>query len=366
MCAHVPAPSTSGTNWRRAWWSWWTTTLMSLKSVATGMMPRFRGRGRHAPSERFLAKYCLGKRDQYNPVYHCGSVWGAESRVCVCTCKYVFHTNGDCITGMLVTLWMTAEFCLWMKSTKLKRLEALMDLQPLLTALWKVRCSFLFFFSLKGSLKMVLNCMSCPHKSSHKYKCMLGMSMYLKKKKKKINFFMGVQGPTGQSVNIVRMTLRKTAVGVTAVYVGWSRTQTSSCCVMSVIWPSTHTASTRRSPPSQLMRTGEELLNNNSENYAKLKEDSAVGIVQEYMWCRAELKEWFISILVVFLSCAGTAQSVVMIQVRSSWLERSWRKARRKQRWHLPARPARETGAKYVFILYYFLSWWNYPILSVG
>lgn len=69
--------------------------------------------------------------------------------------------------------------------------------------------------------------------------------------------FSDFKGQTVQSVSTARTTPRRTAAGVTAMCVGWSRTQTSSCCVMSVTWPSTSTASTRRSPPFRMMRTGQ-------------------------------------------------------------------------------------------------------------
>lgn len=45
---------------------------------------------------------------------------------------------------------------------------------------------------------------------------------------------------------------------------------------------------------------------------------------------------------------SGIAQVVAMTPVRLLRLEKSWRRARRKRRWLLPAPPARGTGARWV------------------
>lgn len=50
----------------------------------------------------------------------------------------------------------------------------------------------------------------------------------------------------------------------------------------------------------------------------------------------------------VILFWLGIAQVAVMTPVRLCWLERSWRRARRKLKWHLPAPPARGTGGRWV------------------
>lgn len=58
---HVLVLCTSGTSWSQEWLSCLTTTQMSPRNVATGMMLRSRGSGRRAPSERSMLRLSLGK-----------------------------------------------------------------------------------------------------------------------------------------------------------------------------------------------------------------------------------------------------------------------------------------------------------------
>lgn len=58
---HVLVLCTSGTSWSQEWLSCLTTTQMSPRNVATGMMLRSRGSGRRARSERSMLRLSLGK-----------------------------------------------------------------------------------------------------------------------------------------------------------------------------------------------------------------------------------------------------------------------------------------------------------------